>query len=96
MAITGRTGSGKSTLANLILRMYDIESGQIFIDGQAINEISLNSYRSQVGFVPQEVFLFSDTIANNISFGESSLNKLKVEEAAEDAAVYRNIIELIR
>jgi len=93
LAITGRTGSGKSTLANLILRMYDIESGQIFIDGQAINEISLNSYRSQVGFVPQEVFLFSDTIANNISFGENSVNKIRVEEAAKDAAVYRNIIE---
>ena len=93
LAITGRTGSGKSTLANLILRMYDIESGQIFIDGQPINEISLNSYRSQVGFVPQEVFLFSDTIANNISFGESSINKIKVEDAAKDAAVYRNIIE---
>ncbi|MFD2162620.1 ABC transporter ATP-binding protein [Paradesertivirga mongoliensis] len=94
LAIIGRTGSGKSTLANLLMRMYDSDSGEIKIDGQTITELNLNHFRSQVGFVPQEVFLFSDTIANNIAFGESSKTELdKIEQAAKDAAVYNNIAE---
>ena len=93
LAIIGRTGSGKSTLANLLLRMYDASSGQILIDGRPIEEINLTQFRSQTGFVPQEVFLFSDTIANNIAFGESSKTELhKIEQAAKDAAVYDNIV----
>lgn len=92
LAIIGRTGSGKSTLANLIMRMYDIDSGNIKVDGQELRQINLNNYRSQVGFVPQEVFLFSDTIKNNIAFGLNETTQEQVETAAKNAAVYQNII----
>lgn len=94
VAIIGRTGSGKSTIANLIMRMYDCSSGSIAIDRIQIDQLNLDSYRSQVGFVPQEVFLFSDTIANNIAFSADKLDMPKIEQAARDAAVYSNIIEL--
>jgi ATP-binding cassette subfamily B multidrug efflux pump len=94
VAIIGRTGSGKSTIANLIMRMYDCDSGRLLIDGQGIEQLNLESYRSQIGFVPQEVFLFSDTIANNIAFSADTLNMPLVEQAAKDAAVYNNIKEL--
>jgi ATP-binding cassette, subfamily B, multidrug efflux pump len=94
IAIIGRTGSGKSTIANLIMRMYDCTAGGIFIDGQNIKELNLEGYRSQIGFVPQEVFLFSDTIANNIAFSADVLDMPGVEQAAKDAAVYTNITEL--
>jgi ATP-binding cassette subfamily B multidrug efflux pump len=91
LAIIGRTGSGKSTIANLLMRMYDTSSGQILIDDQPLDQLNLNSYRRQVGFVPQEVFLFSDTIYNNIAFGLDSTSPGQVEQAAKDAAVYQNI-----
>jgi ATP-binding cassette subfamily B protein len=94
VAIIGRTGSGKSTIANLIMRMYDCTGGSIAIDHTRIDQLNLDSYRSQVGFVPQEVFLFSDTIANNIAFSADNLDMPKIEQAARDAAVYSNIIEL--
>jgi ATP-binding cassette, subfamily B, multidrug efflux pump len=94
IAIIGRTGSGKSTIANLIMRMYDVTGGQILIDDQQIQQLNLEGYRSQVGFVPQEVFLFSDTIANNIAFSADVLNMPLIEQAAKDAAVYSNIMEL--
>ncbi|MCR8559799.1 ABC transporter ATP-binding protein/permease [Mucilaginibacter sp. BJC16-A38] len=94
VAIIGRTGSGKSTIANLIMRMYDTTGGQIMIDQQAITLLNLEGYRSQIGFVPQEVFLFSDTIANNIAFSADVLEMDKVNQAAKDAAVYTNIMEL--
>jgi ATP-binding cassette, subfamily B, multidrug efflux pump len=94
LAIIGRTGSGKSTLANLLMRMYDADEGLILIDGKPINQLNLSHYRSQTGFVPQDVFLFSDTIANNIAFGETSKSDTsKIERAAKQAAVYDNIIE---
>lgn len=94
VAIIGRTGSGKSTLANLLMRMYDATDGEILVDGHAIEHLNLTQYRQQAGFVPQEIFLFSDTIANNIAFGESSkTDTIKIEQAAKDAAVYDNIIE---
>ena len=93
IAIIGRTGSGKSTIANLIMRMYEVTGGTIFIDGQPLQDINLESFRSQIGFVPQEVFLFSDTIANNIAFSADKLNMPLVEQAAKDAAVYDNIME---
>lgn len=94
LAIIGRTGSGKSTIANLLMRMYDCTDGEIYVDGTPIKELNLTSYRSQIGFVPQEVFLFSDTISNNIAFGESAKTEIdKVEEAAKNAAVYDNIVE---
>ncbi len=92
IAIIGRTGSGKSTLANLIMRMYDTDSGTILIDNQELKTINLNNYRNQIGFVPQEVFLFSDTIKNNIAFGLSTVTDEEVEQAAVNAAVYNNII----
>ncbi|MCX2482950.1 ABC transporter ATP-binding protein [Pedobacter sp. MR2016-24] len=92
VAIIGRTGSGKSTLANLIMRMYDTDSGTISIDHMPLPQINLNSYRSQVGFVPQEVFLFSDSIKNNIAFGLDEVTDAEIETAARNAAVYDNII----
>lgn len=92
LAIIGRTGSGKSTIANLLLRMYDVDEGSIEIDNRNIKNIDLTDYRSQTGFVPQEVFLFSDTIARNIAFGLDTLEMDKVEQAAKDASVYHNIV----
>jgi ATP-binding cassette subfamily B multidrug efflux pump len=96
IAIIGRTGSGKSTIANLIMRMYDTTGGEIVIDQVPINKHNLEGYRAQIGFVPQEVFLFSDTIANNIAFSADVLEMDKVSQAAKDAAVYTNIMELER
>jgi ATP-binding cassette subfamily B multidrug efflux pump len=94
VAIIGRTGSGKSTIANLLLRMYDTTGGEILIDNEPVKQLNLENYRSQIGIVPQEVFLFSDTIANNIAFSADVLNMPVVEQAAKDAAVYNNIMEL--
>ena len=92
LAIIGKTGSGKSTLANLIMRMYDCDKGQIRIDGQPIQKFDLQHYRQQLGFVPQDVFLFSDTIANNIAFGMNELPQDQLIQAAKDAAVHQNIM----
>jgi ATP-binding cassette subfamily B multidrug efflux pump len=94
VAIIGRTGSGKSTIANLLMRMYDTTGGDVLIDGKPLPQYNLEGYRSQIGFVPQEVFLFSDTIANNIAFSADVLDMPVIEQAAKDAAVYRNIMEL--
>jgi ATP-binding cassette subfamily B multidrug efflux pump len=94
VAIIGRTGSGKSTIANLLMRMYDATRGEIRVDGEPLPQLNLQSYREQTGFVPQEVFLFSDTIARNIAFSADVLDMPAVEQAARDAAVYSNIIEL--
>ncbi|CAH0268051.1 putative multidrug resistance ABC transporter ATP-binding/permease protein YheI [Pedobacter sp. Bi27] len=93
VAIIGKTGSGKSTLANLIMRMYDVENGAIDIDGKNIKALNLKDYRSQIGFVPQEVFLFSDTIKNNIAFGLDQVTDEEVHTAAKNASVYTNIID---
>src|SRR5690606_21197550 len=92
LAIIGKTGSGKSTLANLLLRMYDADQGSIYYDGTPLQQIKINTLRSQIGFVPQQVFLFSDTIAHNIAFGLDTLEMDKIERAARDAAVYDNIM----
>lgn len=93
VAIIGRTGSGKSTLANLLMRMYDVDGGKIIIDDKGLKDLNLQDYRNQIGFVPQEVFLFSDTIKNNIAFGLDTVNDHEVETAAKNAAVYHNIID---
>jgi len=94
LAIIGTTGSGKSTVANLLLRMYDATSGTILIDGLDIRAYSIAGLRSQVGYVPQDVFLFSDSITNNIGFGlEGKLDRELIENAARDADVYGNIID---
>jgi len=92
MAIIGRTGSGKSTLANLLMRMFDADQGEILYDRRKIKDFELKSVREQIGFVPQQVFLFSDTIARNIAFGLDQVDTPKVEQAAKDAVVYDNII----
>ncbi len=92
VAIIGKTGSGKSTLANLIMRMYDITAGEVTIDGKPIRSLDLACYRNQVGFVPQEVFLFSDSIKNNIAFGLDEVTDEQVNNAAKDAAIYTNIM----
>ncbi|HET7178409.1 MAG TPA: ABC transporter ATP-binding protein [Chryseosolibacter sp.] len=91
LAIIGTTGSGKSTISNLISRLYDVREGEILIDNIPITEYDLNSLRSQIGYVPQDIFLFSDTIFNNISFGMSGPPEEKVFQAARDADVYDNI-----
>ncbi|KQR71372.1 ABC transporter ATP-binding protein [Pedobacter sp. Leaf176] len=93
VAIIGKTGSGKSTLANLIMRMYDVEQGSIKVDRDNIKSFNLKNYRGQIGFVPQEVFLFSDTIKNNIAFGLDAVTDEEVYEAAKNASVYGNIVD---
>lgn len=92
LAIIGTTGSGKSTVSNLVSRMYDAREGEILIDGISIVDYDLNSLRSQIGYVPQDVFLFSDTIYNNIGFGLDDLVEEKILQAAKDADVYDNIL----
>jgi len=91
VAIIGRTGSGKSTVAQLLLRMYDTDSGGIFIDGKNIRDIQLRSLRQQISYVPQDVFLFSDTVTGNITFGLGNAAFEKVEQAAADASVDKEI-----
>lgn len=91
IAIVGRTGSGKSTIAQLLLHMYDIQKGEIAYDGVPVNDISLRSLRSQISYVPQDVFLFSDTISNNIKFGNSNADAAAVEQAARSASIYNEI-----
>jgi ATP-binding cassette subfamily B protein len=95
LAIVGKTGSGKSTLAALITRLYDVCEGAVIIDGKDIRNINLDVLRSNIGYVPQEVFLFSDTIKSNISFGlkQHNLNEEKIIQAAKDADIYDNIMQ---
>ncbi len=92
LAIIGTTGSGKSTVSNLVARLYDATEGEIRIDDMAIKDYELISLRSQLGIVPQDVFLFSDTIFNNIAFGLKTPDEAKVIKAAKDADVYDNIM----
>jgi ATP-binding cassette subfamily B protein len=96
--VLGHTGSGKSTVAQLLLRLYDTSAGNVFIDDQDIRKINLDEFRSNTGYVPQDVFLFSDTIADNIRFNaraESNVtnNDEAVKQAAKDAAIYASIVE---
>src|SRR5690606_36953848 len=91
VAIIGMTESGKSTLANLLMRMYDADQGDIRYDGINIKEYDYRNLRKQIGFVPQQVFLFSDTITNNIAFGLDKFTTEQIEQAAKEAAVYDNI-----
>jgi ATP-binding cassette subfamily B multidrug efflux pump len=96
LAILGKTGSGKSTLAGLLARLFDVTEGVIYIDNKNINTFDLGALRSQIGYVPQEVFLFSDTIANNISFGLHGTTENMQErilQAAKDAVIYDNIVQ---
>lgn len=91
IAVVGRTGSGKTTLAQLIMRMFDVDSGTLKLDGHPIRDIDLQSLRRQISYVPQDGFLFSDTIANNIAFGAAEEGLDKVKEAAQLAVVGRDI-----
>ena len=92
LAIIGNTGSGKSTILELIGRLYDVDRGTIDIDGEPIKTLNLNSLRSSIGFVPQDPFLFSDTLKNNIKFGNQNATDLEVIDAAKKAVVHENII----
>jgi ATP-binding cassette, subfamily B, multidrug efflux pump len=91
VAVLGTTGSGKSTVANLICRMYNASSGQISIDGYTIDSLDVSYLRSMIGYVPQDVFLFSDTILNNVKFGNENLTEAQVIEACKNADLYQNI-----
>ncbi|MDG1042431.1 MAG: ABC transporter ATP-binding protein [Flavobacteriaceae bacterium] len=92
LAIIGNTGSGKSTILELIGRLYDVDRGTIEIDGKSIKTLNLNSLRSNIGFVPQDPFLFSDTLKNNIKFGNQNATDLEVIDAAKKAVVHENIL----
>jgi ATP-binding cassette subfamily B protein len=98
IAFIGRTGSGKSTIAHLMVRLFDASKGEIKIDEKPIDKINLDELRDRTGYVPQEVFLFSESIAGNIGFSAHDLkeidsNRSAIEQAAKDAAVYANIME---
>ncbi len=93
LAIIGTTGSGKSTIANLIARLYDVTEGEVLIDDISIKDYDITALRKQMGFVPQDVFLFSDSLANNIGFGLEVIDPDKVIQAAKDADVYDNIMD---
>ncbi len=93
LAIVGRTGSGKSTIANLIGRLYDTDEGRIRVDGKDIGKLNLDELRQNIGYVPQEAFLFSSTIGENIGFGLDGASQEQIEEAAKNAHVHDNIID---
>lgn len=92
LAILGKTGSGKSTLLSLITRMYDIKNGTILIDGKNIDQVNLYDLRNSIGIVPQDAFLFSDSIKNNIKFGKENASDEEVFTAAKQAVVHDNIM----
>jgi len=96
IAILGNTGSGKSTIIELISRLYDTTLGTILLDDKPIKELNLNDVRSQIGFVPQDPFLFSDTIGNNIKFGKEEATEEEIIEAAKNAVVHDNIVEFTK
>ncbi|NLC03111.1 MAG: ABC transporter ATP-binding protein [Tissierellia bacterium] len=94
LALVGRTGSGKTTIVSLLLRLYDISEGTIYLDGVNIKDISLNQLRESIAYVPQDDFLFSQTLAENISFGiEGELSEEKIIKASKDAEIYDNIMD---
>ena len=92
LAIIGNTGSGKSTILDLIGRLYEVDKGTIYIDGKEIKSLNLNSLRSNIGFVPQDPFLFSDSLRNNIKFGQNKASDNNIIEASKLAVVHDNII----
>ncbi|SFC61985.1 ATP-binding cassette, subfamily B [Zunongwangia mangrovi] len=91
LAIIGKTGSGKSTVLDLIGRLYDVEEGAIEVDGKNVKNLNLDSLRRNIGYVPQDAFLFSDSIRNNIKFGKENATDQDVIEAAKTASVHKNI-----
>ena len=96
LGVIGETGSGKSTIANMIARLYEVTSGEVKIGDNNITNIDLSQLRQAIGYVPQDSFLFSNSIANNIKFGLSEINERsddKMKQAAKDAYIYDNIVE---
>jgi ATP-binding cassette subfamily B protein len=91
LAIIGKTGAGKSTVLELIGRLYDIDDGKLTIDGTEIDQLNLNDLREVTGYVPQDAFLFSDSIKSNIKFGKEDATDEEVKTAAKNAAVHENI-----
>jgi ATP-binding cassette subfamily B multidrug efflux pump len=91
-AIIGKTGSGKSTILDLVARLYDTSSGEILIDDEPIKNIDLTSLRESIGAVPQDAFLFSDSIKNNIKFGKEDATDQEIIDIAKDAVVHENIM----
>lgn len=94
MAIIGRTGCGKSTVADLLVRLYDVTAGRILMDGKDLRQTDLSLLRRNIGYVPQDVFLFSDTVSDNIRFGKPNATEVQVREFARHAAIYDEIEEL--
>ncbi len=94
LAIIGRTGSGKTTIADLLLRMYDVTEGEILIDGKNIQQHDLSNLRKKMGYVPQDVFLFSDSVSKNIAFGKPDATQKDIENFAKYSAVYEEILGL--
>lgn len=94
LAITGRTGSGKTTIAELLLRMYDVTEGRILVDGKDVRDHDLFNLRKRLGYVPQDVFLFSDTVANNVRFGQPNADDETVKRYTAHAAIHDEIQEL--
>ena len=92
VAIIGKTGSGKSTILDLVARLYDVTSGNILLDGTPIKKLNLESLRSAIGAVPQDAFLFSDTISNNIKFGKETATQEEIVAVAKKAVVHENIM----
>ena len=93
VGVVGRTGSGKTILVDLILRMYNVKDNSLFIDGHDVNTVSIRSVREGCSYVPQDNFLFSDTISHNISFGVDGADETLVERAAKLSDVHDNIVE---
>lgn len=94
MAIIGRTASGKTTIAELILRMYDVTEGEILIDNKNIKDWNIHELRDQMGYVPQDVFLFSETVNHNISFKAKNKDQANIEQYAKYASVYDDVMSL--
>ena len=92
LAILGKTGAGKSTILSLISRLHDVTEGKIIIDGSEISQLNLYDLRNSIGIVPQDAFLFSDSIKNNIKFGKENASDLEIESAAKSAVVHDNIL----
>ncbi|MCK5815873.1 MAG: ABC transporter ATP-binding protein [Flavobacteriaceae bacterium] len=93
LAILGKTGSGKTTIINIIARLFDAQSGTVSINGIDITQLNLDNLRQDIGFVPQDAFLFSDTIENNIRFGKEDATLEMIEQVAKDAYIHHNIME---
>ncbi|WP_116788378.1 ABC transporter ATP-binding protein [Flavobacterium psychrotrophum] len=91
LAILGRTGSGKSTILSLISRLYDTSSGNVTVDGENVKDLNLYDLRGGIGYVPQDAFLFSDSIKNNIKFGKEDATQEEIVSVAKKAAVHHNI-----